>query len=155
MWKDTYLESRIMAADPLELVTILYECGISTLQDARGHLASGDIALRAKAISKVISVISELHGSLDHAAGGPIAKNLASLYDYMKHRLTIGNMQQKDEPLEEVEALLRTLAEGWTAISRPSESARFVTTKEFDSVRSNMPFVLQPEFRGTAESWSA
>jgi len=116
MWKDAYLESRVMAADPIELVNILYEHGIRTLQDARRHLAAGDVASRAKAICTVIAVISELHGSLNHDAGGKISTNLASLYKYMEYRLTIANLRQTDEPLEEVEKLLRTLAEAWSAI---------------------------------------
>jgi len=155
MWKDAYLESRVMTADPLELVSILYEHAIRTVEDARRQLASGDIALRAKAIAKAISIIGELHGSLDHKAGGEISKNLAKLYEYMKYRLSIANLRQKDGPLEEVEKLLRTLEEAWTAISRKVESTQTIGAEQFDSAAFNMPFVMPAEVRGTAGSWSA
>jgi flagellar protein FliS len=155
MWKDAYLESRVMAADPLELVAILYEHGIQTVEDARRHLASGDIALRAKAIAKAISIISELHGSLDHSAPGQISANLASLYEYMKYRLSIGNVQQQDAPFAEVENLLRTLGEAWSTISRKGASTESVMAEQFESGRLNMPFVMPSEGRGTAGSWSA
>ena len=155
MWKDAYLESRVMSADPLELVTILYEHGIRTVEDARRHLASGDIAARAKAVAKAISIVSELHGSLDHTAGGEISANLASLYKYMEYRLTMGNLQQNDGPLQEVEDLLRTLGEAWSAISRKGRTIPSYTGEAFDFTGLNVPFVTPVEVRGTAGSWSA
>lgn len=155
MWKDAYLESRVMSADPLELVSILYEYGIRTVEDARRQLASGDIRLRAKAIAKAIAIIGELHVSLDRDAGGEISKNLASLYEYMRYRLSIGNLQQKDGPLAEVEKLLRTLGEAWDAISRKGESMQSFAADQFDAAGSNMPFVMPAEIRGIAGSWSA
>lgn len=146
MWKDAYLESRVMAATPLELVTILYEHAVQALEDARRYLAEGNIEARTAAISKAIAIISELHSSLDHTAGGEISTQLASLYRYMNYRLSIANLQKKAEPIEEVEKLMRTLAEGWNAISNPAETAQ---------PAANMAFVGQGEILSSAGSWSA
>jgi len=95
----------------------LYEYAVLRVQEARESLARGDIAGRARAVSKTIAILGELETCLDHKRGGAIASNLARLYRYMRDRLTLANVKQADEPLEEVEALLATLSEAWQAIA--------------------------------------
>jgi len=89
---------------------------VSAVQDARRHLADGRILERAKAITKASQVVIQLLTSLDHERGGEISQRLAALYNYMLHRLTEANFQQRDEPLAEVLSLLATLAEGWEGV---------------------------------------
>jgi flagellar protein FliS len=125
MWKDAYLESRVLSADPLELVHILYGHTLEMVRDARRYLASGDIAARGTAISRAIAAVAELDASLDHQAGGSVSRNLASLYEYMRLRLLTANIQRQDAPLAEVESLLRTLDEAWSAI-RPGATEAVV-----------------------------
>jgi flagellar protein FliS len=86
-------------------------------------LAAGDIVARSRAVCRAVSAISELDGSLNHAEGGAISRNLAELYQYMRQRLTEANMRQKDAPLAEVESLLTTLSEAWKAASVPPAHA--------------------------------
>jgi flagellar protein FliS len=113
-----YLESRILSADPIELVAILYEHAILYTGQARERLAKRDIPGRSEKIARVIGIIGELDSSLNHAAGGEISANLARLYQYIRQRLVTANLQQLDEPLAEVEQLLGTLAEAWTGVAR-------------------------------------
>ena len=122
MWNnghDAYVESRILAADPIELVNLLYQACRQSVRDAREHLAAGRIGERSRAISKAHEILTELAGSLDHARGGEISSRLAQLYDYMQHQLLDANMRQSDEPLAEVLGLLNTLSEAWEGIKTP------------------------------------
>jgi len=124
MWHnahDTYREERILSADPLELVRLLYQAATSAVRDARSHLAAGDIAARSRAISKAHRILAELTVSLDHQRGGEISRRLAQLYDYMMRRLIEANFRQSDPPLAEVLGLLATLAEGWNGIKPAAE----------------------------------
>jgi flagellar protein FliS len=82
-------------------------------------LAAGDIVARSRAVCRGIGAISELDGSLNHAEGGAISRNLAELYQYLRQRLTEANMRQNDAPLAEVESLLTTLSEAWKSVSVP------------------------------------
>jgi len=120
-WKNAYLESRILSASPLDLVNILYEHAILDIEQARQSLARGDVAARSRSISKAIAIIGELQSSLDHEAGGEIASNLAQLYQYMRARLTAGNLRQSDSPLAEVASLLESLGDAWRAIAKVSD----------------------------------
>jgi len=126
MWNnghDAYLESRVLSADPLELVNLLYQTGIQAVRDARERLAAGDIAGRSHAINKACEILIELNTSLDRQRGGEIALRLAQLYDYMLTQLMTANMQQSDPPLADVLGLLSTLAEGWQGVRLSSPIA--------------------------------
>ena len=155
MWKKAYLESRILSADPIELIQILYEHAILTVGEARASLAAGDIAARSKAISRTIEILAELEGSLNHEAGGSISRNLAELYQYMRMRLTTANVKREDGPLAEVESLLKTLAEAWNAI-RPGAGIAPAAEEEAP-VAGQWPreFVREPELEIATHNWSA
>ena len=114
--QDAYLETKIMSADPVELIGLLYQTGVSAVQEARRHLASGAIMERSKAITKATGVLSQLTVSLDHERGGELSRRLARLYEYMLRSLCEAHYQQRDEPLAEVLSLLATLAEGWEGV---------------------------------------
>jgi len=113
---ETYFQNRVMAADRLELVRMLYSGAMEAVRTARVELAAGRIAARSKAIGRAYGILSELATSLDRARGGQVAERLLELYDYMMRRLNDANYQQRDEPLAEVGALLNTLAEGWSGV---------------------------------------
>ena len=121
MWNDAhdaYLESRILSADPVELIALLYQSCISSVREARVHLAEGRIAERSCAITRAHAIVVELMSSLDFTRGGELSGRLAGLYDYMGGRLLEANQQQADGPLAEVVGLLLTLAEGWAGVQR-------------------------------------
>jgi flagellar protein FliS len=126
MWNnghDAYLESRVLSADPVELVNMLYQACIQAVRDARYHLERGEIGPRSQAINKACEIVMELNSSLDRDQGGEIAVRLAQLYDYMLGRLLEANMQQSDPPLAEVLGLLATLAEAWQGVCPPAPPA--------------------------------
>ena len=127
MWNnghDAYLESRVLTADPIELVNLLYQACTQAVREARLHLAEGRIAERSREINKACQIVIELAVFLDHERGGEISRRLALLYDYMQRRLLEANMQQSDEPLADVLGLLSTLSEGMGRHSNPDVESR-------------------------------
>jgi flagellar protein FliS len=111
-----YLETEVLNADPVQLVGILYRAAITSVAAARNHLQAGAIRERSSSISHAQKIIHELTFSLDHEKGGKISGSLASLYSYMQVRLIEANAKQTSPPLTEVEQLLSTLLEAWSAI---------------------------------------
>ena len=118
-----YLESRVLSANPVELVLMLHQSASGAVRDARRHLAAGAIAERSRSINKACGVLAELISSLDRERGGEIAERLGQLYGYMYNRLVDANLQQTDAPLAEVLDLFTTLAEAWEAAPGVSASA--------------------------------
>jgi|SRR5580698_2663209 flagellar protein FliS len=142
----TYLESRILSAEPMELVCLAYQAAISELREARRHLQEKDIRARSRSITKVHDILSELTIVLDHKRGGQIATNLARLYDYMMRRIIEANFKQIDEPLAEVLGLLTTLKEGWDGIRQQARPAT--------PAANTWAHAPTPEASGTSQSWS-
>jgi flagellar protein FliS len=125
MWQtahDAYLENRILSADPVELVRLLYHAAIDAVRESRRHLAAGDIRERSNAISRSCGILIELAGSLDQTRGGELSQRLAQLYDYMHWRLIHANCEQSDAPLAEVLGLLVTLSEAWDGLKTQQEA---------------------------------
>ncbi len=118
-----FLEDEILAANPLRLVQLLYQGALDSIISARRHLKFADIRARSRAISKAMSIVTELSLSLDHATGGELSKNLADLYAYTQKLLIQANTQQTDAPLAEAERLLSTLLEAWQRAHVPHNQA--------------------------------
>src|ERR1035441_10518135 len=124
MWQnahDAYLESRVLSADPVELIHLLYEAAIEAVREARRYLAEGEIAARSRSITKAFGILQELVAALDHERGGEISGRLGQLYDYMQRRLLEANFEQIAQPLAEVLGLLATLAEAWQGGERQTD----------------------------------
>ena len=116
------LDQQILCAEPLELVVILYRELERSIQGARRYLAEGDIAGRARLVSRAMVIVGELAGVLDMNRGGEVAAGLQRLYAYMAARLLDGNYRQVDGPLAEAEAVATTLLEAWTAVGAAQET---------------------------------
>jgi flagellar protein FliS len=115
------LESSLTAADPLQLILMLYQGALLAIATARNQMLRGETAAKGKSISKAIMIIGEgLRGSLNLEAGGEIGQNLAALYDYMNNRLFLANLNNDPAMLDEVSRLLTELQGAWEAIRQPN-----------------------------------
>jgi flagellar protein FliS len=117
-----YSESSMVGASPLQLVTRSYEGAIGAVQQAKQCFASGDIIGRSKAITKAVSILTELMISLNHEKGGEISTNLKRLYSYMQQRLLMAHTQKTVEPLIEVIGLLSNLLEAWKTVEQKAST---------------------------------
>ncbi len=119
---EEYLDSEVLAADPMRLVQLMYRGAMEAVSSARQALAGGDIATRSRRINKATGLLNELALSLDHSKDPELCRNLVELYDYMLRRLIEANSQQIDAPLAEVAQLLGTLLQAWTQAGQPAET---------------------------------
>jgi len=114
------VESGVAAADPHKLIAMLYQGALLAIANAKNGIMRHDVAAKGTAISKAIAIIDEgLNASLDKNAGGSLARNLSSLYDYMCTRLIAANLKNDMAALDEVARLLADLKEAWEDI-RPN-----------------------------------
>lgn len=124
MYQDAYLESEVLSASPVQLVSMLYRGALQSLRDALLALQRGDIVERSRKVGQAESILGELAVSLDRSQGGKLSQDLSELYDYMQRRLAQANFEQTAGPIEEVCGLLSTLLEAWTEIAEsPSVAA--------------------------------
>lgn len=140
-----YSESSLTGVSPLQLVTRSYEGVIGAVQQAQRCFAAGDIMGRSRAISKAVSILTELMISLNHEKGGEISANLKRLYSYMQQRLLTAHVQKKVEPLIEVIGLLSNLLEAWKKVEDKSG-----TESHWDGSQELVP--AKPPAQATEES---
>jgi len=108
------VQTKAMSASPVQLITMLFDGARTAIAQARYHLQAGNIAQKGSSLSKAIDIIeSGLRAVLDHEAGGEIAANLDSLYEYMGRRLMQANLHNDAGILDEVDRLLADLASAW------------------------------------------
>lgn len=110
-------------AHPHKLIEMLLSGAIDRVARARGHVERHEMALKHKTISSVVAILDHLRLSLDLKAGGEIAHNLSSLYDYCMQRMAQANAANDVAHLDEVAGLLREIKSAWDAIAPGAQRA--------------------------------
>jgi len=117
-YRDVNASTAIEGATPHKLVSLLYGAVATQIAAARGAIARRDIGDKGRAISQAVRIIEEgLRAPLDTSGGGELAANLADLYQYLVHRLTMANLKSDDAALVECAKLIDVLRDGWDGIA--------------------------------------
>jgi len=113
---NAYKQTATVTATPLDLVIMLYEGAIDSIDKSVTAINNKDIHAKIRYIDKSIKIIEELLYSLNLEIGGEIAYNLQDLYLHMMLHLTIANGLNDASEARHVESLLKELLEGWKQI---------------------------------------
>ena len=107
------VQSGIDGATPHQLVQMLFDGLLQSLNAARGALQRGEIENKGAHIGKSVRILEEgLKGALNPVQGGELAVNLGTLYDYCISRLTMANLRNDLALVEEVVGLIEPVAQG-------------------------------------------
>ncbi|MEQ4515681.1 flagellar export chaperone FliS [Pantoea sp. Lij88] len=111
------VESAVMSATQQQLVGMLFDGALSALIRARLFMQDGNIEGKGSSISKAINIIEAgLKEGLTENRGDELADNLLDLYNYMTRRLLHANLHNDVAAVEEVEGLLRNIADAWKEV---------------------------------------
>lgn len=113
--KRTYAEQAATTVSPARLVMMVYESAIAAVEIADSQLASErpDLGVVSHELGRAQQLLAELEVSLDHAAGGPLAASLQSLYSYCRRLLLAANLAKDAGALPEVRGILIDLSDAW------------------------------------------
>ncbi|KJH62312.1 flagellar protein FliS [Pantoea agglomerans] len=115
------VESAVMSATQQQLVGMLFDGALSALIRARLFMQDGNIEGKGSSISKAINIIEAgLKEGLLENSGDELADNLLDLYNYMTRRLLHANLHNDVAAVEEVEGLLRNIADAWKEVVQPN-----------------------------------
>ncbi len=118
-YRSVGVSTSVEGASPHQLVNLIFEALLQSVNAARGAMARGDVAVKGSQIGRAVRLLQDgLVGALDKQAGGDLAARLGSLYDYCVERLTAANMQNDDAALAEVIRLIEPVAQGWKEIGQ-------------------------------------
>jgi flagellar protein FliS len=121
-YKQTTISSA-KEASPYQLVAMLFQELLGNIASAKGDIDQGNIAKKGERISKAITIISVLEGSIDFESGGEVSNNLSVLYDYSSKKLLEANTNNNIELLDEVIQILLPIKAGWDAIPAEAQSS--------------------------------
>jgi len=108
-----YKQTSVQSASREKILLMLYEAAIRFMKQALLAIDRKDIADRGQNIGRAFDIINELNNTLNHEAGGDIAKNLEQLYMFVTEQLTKANATGQRKPLEDALKVIETLYSGW------------------------------------------
>lgn len=130
------IESGVDAANPVELIVMLYDGAILACNSAIPYIKKNDYKVKGEYIYKAIRVIQVgLKMSLNYEDGGEITGNLDALYTYMTNQLVKANIDNTEAPVLEVSRLLTELRDAWSKISK-TDAAKVVPSKKMASANN-------------------
>ncbi|MDM7944182.1 MAG: flagellar export chaperone FliS [Hydrogenophaga sp.] len=116
-YKRVSADTGVSAADPHQLVSMLFDGLIQSLNAARGAMERGEIEAKGQAIGKAVRILEEgLKAGLNMPQGGGLASNLRGLYDYAIQRLSLANLRNDRALITEVIQLIEPVADSWKQI---------------------------------------
>lgn len=108
-----YKQNQVITASREKLLLLMYEGAIKFTKMAIKSAEEKNIAERCVNIGRAFDIILELNNTLDHKAGGEIARNLEQLYMYITDQYTKANLSGDTKPLKDSLKVLETLYDGW------------------------------------------
>ncbi|SDJ93334.1 flagellar export chaperone FliS [Natronincola ferrireducens] len=111
MIEKEYLANRVANANGAELVAILYEGFIDTLEDSIDYLKIGAFKKLNDSLQKAREILAELLSTLQ--GDSEIANNLRSIYLYVNQLMTEGESHRDTDKLEMAIKIMAPIYEGW------------------------------------------
>ena len=125
LYQQVGLETQLAGASSHHLVTMLFDGFMAALAQARGAMREGQLELKGLAIGRAARILEEgLRGGLDLQAGGALAVDLDDLYTYVTMRLTLANLRNDEQALDECQRLVQPLREAWLSIAEQAAPSR-------------------------------
>lgn len=118
-----YRETQIQTASGLELVILMYNGAIKFLKQAAQAIEEKQVAPAHNALIRAQDIISELRATLNHEAGGQVARSLDQLYEYMNYRLMEANIHKDLAPVKEVVGMLEELRDTWQEVGKRQQTS--------------------------------
>lgn len=119
-----YKKTSVETASKEQILLMLYQAAIKNCKKGIEAIEQKNVAKKGEYIGKMQDIIVELSNSLDFEVGGDVAKELASLYDYILYSSTQANIKLDKTQLEGCLKVLNTLYDGWTEAIKNLKNAQ-------------------------------
>ncbi len=126
---DSYLQSKVIGADGLELITMLYDRALLALNIAKDSILKGlnepeRVTKKAKELGKATDILYYLNDILDKQRGGEIAENLSIIYTTLANELVRANLFNDVEIIEKCINILSNLKSAWEDIKKQEKEVK-------------------------------
>ncbi|MCF8707464.1 flagellar export chaperone FliS [Rhizorhapis sp. SPR117] len=108
--------SRIEGANPHQLVKVLFDELLLSIDAAILSEKAGDRAKCTDRQARALSILHALESSLDFDRGGQLAVGLAQIYREARRLIVAGLQSRSVDDMHEARNMINEIAEAWTAI---------------------------------------
>lgn len=115
-YKSVGIKDDLAVADPHRVIQLLMQGCLEKMAFAKGCMERKDFAGKSAGISRAMSIITALQGSLDMEQGKEISENLFALYDFMINHLTLASRDNSPAKVDEVIELMLSIKSAWDQI---------------------------------------
>lgn len=113
-----YQQTQVMTANQVQLIVLLYDSAIQSLELAREAILTNNYKDKARFLDRSMAIVGELDSVLDFERGGEIARSLHRLYDYVVQQCIQANLRHNGKHLDGPIRCLTTLREAWQVVAR-------------------------------------
>ncbi len=113
-----YAKAAVAVEKKEDILLLLLDTASTDLKKARMGIEDNNPKVKGEAISRVVSILTELDCALDHETGKDLTENLSGLYRFMLDRLTTANLKNDLTALENAEKVLVHLHDGFKQAAR-------------------------------------
>lgn len=122
-YADAYLQSKVIGADAVELIQMLYDKAIVSLNIAKDSIVKGVdnpelVKRKAVELSRATDIIYYLNNILDRQKGGQIAENLSAIYTILANELVRANLFNDIETINKCIEILSNLKSAWEDVRK-------------------------------------
>ena len=108
-----YQKTQITTASPEKLLIMLYDGAIQYSLQAKIHLENKNISEAHTLLLRAQAIVTEFMSSLSFDPNPEVARNLYSLYDFIKYKLIQANIKHDPTMIDDAVDILKTLKSAW------------------------------------------
>jgi flagellar secretion chaperone FliS len=122
--RQSYQETALRGATPIELVVGLYDLAIEDMRRALAAMQQNDIETRSRQIAHALLVLQQLQGTLDFERGGNAARQFEQFYSLVRAKLLEAQIRQSPELLREQLRYFSEVRDCWVEAKRILQPVR-------------------------------
>ena len=109
-------DTQTMYASPHQLMLMLFDGALEAMSLTIAAIQNENFELRSKQNTRSIAIINGMRECLDMEAGGELADNLYSLYQYMTQELFRASFKNDAETVRNIQTMLKDIRGSWEKI---------------------------------------
>ena len=109
-------DTQTMYASPHQLMLMLFDGALEAMSLTIAAIQNKNFELRSKQNTRSITIINGMRECLDMQAGGELADNLYSLYQYMAQELFRASFKNDAETIRNIQTMLKDIRGSWEKI---------------------------------------
>lgn len=115
-YKKVSVDSQLSAASPHKVIQMLMAGAIESLVQGKAAMQQGNIAVKGERLGKALDIIISLRGCLSMDDGGDVASNLDQLYEFMIAQVSMANIENNPQAIDDVIDIIREIKSAWDQI---------------------------------------